>query len=53
MNGPGAFPARMLLDELVRRHGPDKAASMLGLSDPGDLLTVAAELDSLRDPAAN
>ncbi|MDN4518155.1 hypothetical protein QYF68_09990 [Mycolicibacterium austroafricanum] len=53
MSGLAAIPARILVDELVRRHGPEKAARMLGLSNEGELLTVTAELDSLRSPEAN
>ena len=43
----------LLVDELLRRHGPGGAARRLELADAGELLTVAVELDALRPPENN
>lgn len=53
MSGLGALPARLIVDELVRRHGADETARALGLSDAGELLTFAAGLDAIRPPENN
>lgn len=53
MNGLGAVPARLLIDEAVRRWGADEAAWRLGLPGAGELLTVAVALDGLRPPELN
>jgi hypothetical protein len=42
----GCPPMRVLLDEMVRRHGVDGAVRRcrrLGVSNAGDLLTLAVE----------
>jgi hypothetical protein len=53
MSGLGAIPARILIDEAIRRFGAEEAARRLGLSNAGELLTVAVELDALRPPELN
>ncbi|HEY4796352.1 MAG TPA: hypothetical protein VII18_20075 [Mycobacterium sp.] len=53
MSGVGSIPARVLIDELVRRLGADDATRVLGLSNPGELLTAAVDLDSQRPPEVN
>jgi hypothetical protein len=53
MSGLEAIPARLLLDEALRRFGAEEAARRLGLSSAGELLTVAVELDALRPPEMN
>jgi hypothetical protein len=53
LSGLGGIPARLLIDEMVRRRGPDEVARQLGLSDAGELLTVAVMLDAVRPPECN
>ena len=53
MSGLGALPARLLIDEAVRRFGAEELTRRLGLSSAGELLTLAVELDALRPPEMN
>jgi hypothetical protein len=53
MSGLAAIPARLLIDEAVRRFGAEEAARRLGLASAGELLTLAAELDAARPPEMN
>jgi hypothetical protein len=47
MSGLEAIPARVLIDEAMRRLGADEVARRLGLSSSGDLLTMAVQCDRL------
>jgi hypothetical protein len=51
--GLGGVPARLLIDEAVRRMGADELARRLELSSAGELLTLAVQLDALRPPELN
>jgi hypothetical protein len=53
VSGLAALPARVLLDEGVRRFGAEELARKLGLSSAGELLTIAVEVDALRPPELN